>query len=190
MIGFELKTLLHWSSYFLEISLMLGFISSSSHSKVKTMMLCRSSTQLSFLCPQSCWTILRLVPVTNQKYMQCFDVRWHACILTWFEIQVPPSSMFHHHKVPLFAFPSFHYSFNVLAHSCASLPLKCKCSAHLGLSTTITTLVDSQAWPCFQVWCCSIHHKGVEQIILLLDSLKNCPLIGCTCFANTHQEVF
>ena len=90
MIGFELKTLLHWSSYFLEISLMLGFISSSSHSKVKTMMLCRSSTQWSFLCPQSCWTILRLVPVTNQKYMQCFDVRWHACILTWFEIQVPP----------------------------------------------------------------------------------------------------
>jgi hypothetical protein len=90
MIGFELKTLLYWSSYFLEISLMLGFISSSSHSKVKTMMLCHSSTQWSFLCPQSCWTILRLVPVTNQKYMQCFDVRWHACILTWFEIQVPP----------------------------------------------------------------------------------------------------
>ena len=30
MIGFELKTLLRWSSYFFEISLMLGFISSSS----------------------------------------------------------------------------------------------------------------------------------------------------------------
>jgi hypothetical protein len=90
MIGFELKTLLHWSSYFFEISLMLGFISSSSHSRVKTMMLYCSSTQWSFLCPQSCWTTLRLIPVTNQKYMQCFDVRWHACILTWFEIQVPP----------------------------------------------------------------------------------------------------
>jgi hypothetical protein len=22
----------------------------------------------------------------NKKYMQCFNVRWHACILTWFEI--------------------------------------------------------------------------------------------------------
>jgi len=26
-------------------------------------------------------------PVTNKKYMcNCFEVRWHACILTWFEI--------------------------------------------------------------------------------------------------------
>jgi hypothetical protein len=39
---------------------------------------------------QSCWTTLRIFPATNQKYMQCFDVRWHACILTWIEIYVPP----------------------------------------------------------------------------------------------------
>jgi hypothetical protein len=75
--------------------------------------------------------------------------------------QVPPSSMFHHHRVPLFVIQSFLYSFNVLAHSCASLPLRCKCSAYRGLSVTITTLVASQAWPCFQVWCCSIHREGV-----------------------------
>ena len=40
MIRFELKILLDWSSYSFEISLMLEFISSSSHSKVKTMNLC------------------------------------------------------------------------------------------------------------------------------------------------------
>jgi hypothetical protein len=112
---------------------MIGLISSSSHSRVKTMILCRSWTQWFFLCPQSCWTTLRIFLVTNQKYMQCFDVRWHACILTWFWNIDPPSSMFHHHKVLLFAIQSFFYSFNVLAHSCASLPLRFKSSAHLGL---------------------------------------------------------
>jgi hypothetical protein len=101
-----------------------------------------------------------------------------------------PPLMIHRHRVPLFAFQSFIGSFDALAHSCASHPLSCKCSAHPGLSTTITALSCSQAWPCFQVWCCSIHREGVEQIIHLLDSLKNCPLIWCVCFANTPQEVF
>jgi hypothetical protein len=90
MMGFELKTLLRWSSYFFEISLMLGFISSSSHSRVKTMILCCSSTQWFFFFSQSCWTILRIFPATNQKYIQCFDVRWHASSLPELIYRSPP----------------------------------------------------------------------------------------------------
>ena len=71
----------------------------------------------------------------------------------------PPSSMFHHHRVPLFVIQSFLYSFNVLAHSCASLPLRCKFSAYRVLSVMITVLVVYQAWVCPQVWCCLIHHE-------------------------------
>ena len=44
-------------------------ISSSSCSRVKIMILCLLSTQWFFLRPQSCWTSLRIFPVTNQKYM-------------------------------------------------------------------------------------------------------------------------
>ena len=45
--------------------------------------------------------------------------------------------MLHHHGVALFAFQSLLCSFDALAHSCASHPLSCKCSAHLGLSAMI-----------------------------------------------------
>jgi hypothetical protein len=75
--------------------------------------------------------------------------------------------MIHRHRVPLFAFQSFIGSFDVLAHSCASLPLKCKCSAHLGLSSTVTALVVYQAWLCPQVWCCLIHSWRILSWILL-----------------------
>ena len=95
----------------------------------------------------------------------------------------PPSSMFHHHRVPLFAFQSFICPSHVLTHSCASLPLKCKCSAHLGLSTTITALAVYQAWLCPQVWCCLIHREGFS----LLDSSENYPLIGCVHHANPSR---
>jgi len=71
-----------------------------------------------------------------------------------------PPWMIHRHRVPLFANQSLLCYSHVLAHSYASLPLKCKCSAHLGLSTTITALAVYQAWPCPQVWCCLIHHEG------------------------------
>ena len=56
-----------------------------------------------------------------------------------------PPLMIHRHRVPLFANQNLLCSSHVLAHLCASLPLKCKCSAHLGLSKTITALVVYQA---------------------------------------------
>ena len=89
--------------------------------------------------------------------------------------------MLHRYRVPLFVSQSFLSSSDALAHSCASHPLSCKCSAHPGLSSTITARTVHQVWPCLQVWCYSIHPKGMEQIIHLPYSLKNCPLIGCTC---------
>jgi hypothetical protein len=73
--------------------------------------------------------------------------------------------MFHHHKVPLFAIQSIFYSFNVLAHSCASLPLRCKCSAYHGLSVTITTFVASQAWPCKNIDLA----KFIQSILIILS---------------------
>jgi len=84
---------------------MAGFISFFSCSRIKICDSLLLSTQWFFL------SIILLdfiedFPVTNHKYVQCFEVRWHACILTWFEIQVPPSLMLHHHRVPLFAFQS------------------------------------------------------------------------------------
>jgi hypothetical protein len=96
----------------------------------------------------------------------------------------PPSSMIHRHRVPLFAFQSFIGSFDALDHSCASHPLSCKCSAHPGLSSTVTALVVYRAWLCPQVRCCLIHHEGFS----LLDSSENYPLIDCVHHANTHQD--
>jgi len=95
-----------------------------------------------------------------------------------------PPLMIHRHRVPLFAFQSFICSFDALAHSCASHPLNCKCSAHPGLSTTITALAVYQAWSCPQVWCCLTHHEEFS----LLDSSENYPLIDCVPHANTHQD--
>jgi hypothetical protein len=84
----------------------------------------------------------------------------------------PPSSMFHHHRVPLFAFQSFICSFDALAHSCASHPLSCKWSAHPGLSMTITALVVYQAWLCPLVWCCLIHHEDLNRSFILCIILR------------------
>jgi hypothetical protein len=58
----------------------------------------------------------------------------------------PPSLMFHHHKVHLFANQSLLCSFHVLACSCASHPLHCKCSAYPRLSSMITGFTVYQAW--------------------------------------------
>jgi len=83
-----------------------------------------------------------------------------------------PPWMIHRHRVPLFANQILLCSSHVLAHSYASLPLKCKCSAHLGLSTTITALVVYQAWLCPQVWCCLIHHEGLNRSFILCIILR------------------
>jgi len=74
-----------------------------------------------------------------------------------------------------------------LTHLRACLPLKYKCNAHPRLFVMITALIVSQAWPCFQVWCCLIYHERASQVIHLLDSLSNCSLINYMCPANTHQ---
>jgi len=80
----------------------------------------------------------------------------------------PPPLMIHRHRVPLFAFQSLLCSFDVLAYLRASLPLKCKCSAHPRLSTMITALAVYQAWQCPQVWCCLIHHEGFYLLWIFL----------------------
>jgi len=81
----------------------------------------------------------------QNKYAMPVKLDDMQCILPVFEIQVPPSLMLHRHGVALFAFQSLLCSFDALAHSCASHPLSCKCSAHLGLSAMITTLAVCQA---------------------------------------------
>ena len=95
----------------------------------------------------------------------------------------PPSLMLHRHRVPLFISQSFLCSSDALAHSCASHPISCKCSAHPGLSSTITACIVHQAWPCPQVWYCLIHHEGCS----LLASSENYPLIDCVHHANNHH---
>jgi hypothetical protein len=80
--------------------------------------------------------------------------------------------MFHHHRVPLFAFQSFICPSHVLTHSCASHPLSCKCSAHPRLSMTITALAVYQAWPCPLVWCCLIHHEDLNRSFILCIILR------------------
>jgi hypothetical protein len=84
----------------------------------------------------------------------------------------PPSSMFHHHRVPLFAFQSFICPSHVLTHSCASHPLSCKCSAQSRLSMTITALAVYQAWLCPLVWCCLIHHEDLNRSFILCIILR------------------
>jgi hypothetical protein len=57
----------------------------------------------------------------------------------------PLSLMFHRHKVPLFANQTLLCFFHVLARSCASHPLHCKCSAYPRLSSMITGFTVYQA---------------------------------------------
>jgi hypothetical protein len=66
-----------WSSHFFEIFLMVEFISCSSRSRVKAMIL--SVHNLAGLHWGFSYN-------KSKIYVQCFEVRWHACILTWFEI--------------------------------------------------------------------------------------------------------
>jgi hypothetical protein len=159
MIGFELKTLLHWSSYFFEISLMLGFISSSSRFQGQ------NHDSLLFINSMILFLVPNLAGLHWGFFLQQIKNICNASTLDDMHASLPdlkyrpPSSMFHHHRVPLFVIQSFLYSFNVLAHSCASLPLRCKFSAYRVLSVMITVLVVYQAWVCPQVWCCLIHHE-------------------------------
>ena len=118
-----------------------------------------SSAQWFFLCPQSCWTSLRifLQQITNM----CNALRLDDMHASLPDVKYrPPPLMIHCHRVPLFVIQSLLCFFDVLAHSCASLPLSCKCCAYPGLSATITALAVYQAWPCPQLRCCVIHHEG------------------------------
>ena len=92
--------------------------------------------------------------------------------------------MFHHHRVSLFAFLSFHYSFNVLAHSCVSLHSDVSAVSILGCSRRLLLSLFIKLDSAPQVWCCLIHNEGFS----LLDSSKNYPLIDCVPHANTHQD--
>ena len=83
-----------------------------------------------------------------------------------------PPSMIHRHRVPLFANQSLLCSSHILAHSCASHPLGCKCSAQSRLSMTITALAVYQAWLCPLVWCCLIHHEDLNRSFILCTILR------------------
>ena len=58
-----------WSSHFFEIRLVVRFISFFSHSRIKICVCLLSSMQCFFLFPQSCWTSLRIFPITIQKQL-------------------------------------------------------------------------------------------------------------------------
>jgi hypothetical protein len=84
-----------WSFHFFEIFLTIRFISSSSLSKVTTMILCYYQLNdspfffLSFFFLFFCSPILLNYIEDfswNKNKKICAIVRWHACILTWFEI--------------------------------------------------------------------------------------------------------
>jgi hypothetical protein len=75
-----------WSFHLFEIFLMVGFISSSSYSMIKTDSWL-SSTQSFFFFSTILPNLIEDFSYNNSKtFMQCFEVRWHACILTWFGI--------------------------------------------------------------------------------------------------------
>jgi len=97
--------------------------------------------------------------------------------------------MFHHHRVPLlfkaFFILSMYWLIHVLAfHSDVSAVPIVGCPQRLLL---LSLLKLDHASKC---GVAQFIVKEFEQIIHLLDSLKNCTLIGCACFANTHQKVF
>ena len=115
------------SFHFFEIFLIVGFISSSSYSMIKTDSLL-SSMQCFFLFPQSCWTSLRIFPVTIQRQL-CNVLR------------LDDMHAFLPDLVHLFAFQSLLCPSDLPAYSCASHPLNCKCRAYLGISMMITPLV-------------------------------------------------
>jgi len=110
---------------------MVGFISSSFYSIIKIDSLL-SLMQCFFLFPQSCWTSLRIFPVTIQRQL-CNVLR------------LDDMHAFLPDLVHLFAFQSLLCPSDLLAYSCASHPLSCKCCAYLGMSMMITPLVVYQA---------------------------------------------
>ena len=82
----EASRLQGWSFHFFEIFLMVGFISSSSYSMINTDSLL-SSTQCFFFFSTILLDLIEDFTCNNSKtIVQCFEVRWHACILTWYGI--------------------------------------------------------------------------------------------------------
>ena len=118
-----------------------------------------------FISSESHWIPLGILfhEISAKQICNAREVRWYAMPLTCFWNIGSPSLMLHRHRVALFAFQSLLCSFDVLDHSCASHPLSCKCSAHLGLSAIITALV--------------VYHLTMPPSVVLLDlslrSLKN-----------------
>jgi len=146
MIGFKLNTLLHWSSYFFDISLMLGFISSSSYSTVKMWFLYERQLNDSFFIHNNRWTLLRIFLVENQedKMFDAIFWCWMACMYPYLVWNIGPLSLtLHCHRVSLYIIQSLLCAFDSSAHPCASLQLRCVWSAHPRLSVTITAPVVS-----------------------------------------------
>jgi len=76
IIGFSLLSFLiigfNW--YFLIVGFELGFLA------IKDYFFVNSDSS------KSRWISIRIFLKNSKTYMQWFGVRWHACILTWFEM--------------------------------------------------------------------------------------------------------
>jgi hypothetical protein len=112
-----------------------------------------------------------------------------TCMHSYLIWNISPSSlMFHRQKVPLCAFQSLLCPSDLPAYPCASHPFSCKCRAYPGCPRWLLLSLFIKHDHAPQVWCCLIHHEGAWQIVHLLDSIKNCSLVGCVHLANTHQD--
>jgi hypothetical protein len=129
-------------SFFFEIFLIIGLISSSSRSSVKTMIFLLSSTQWFFSLSTISLEFIEDLSWNKSKNVWCNVWRldnMHAS-LVW---NIGPPLF----DAPLFAIRSLP-CFSVPSHSCASHPFNFKCSVYRRLSAMITALVAYQAWPC------------------------------------------
>jgi hypothetical protein len=73
-----------WSSHFFAIFLTVGFIWSSSHSSVTTMILYYYQLNDSLFVLNLAGFHWGFSCNKSKMYVQCFEVRCHVCILTWF----------------------------------------------------------------------------------------------------------
>jgi len=126
-----------WPSHFFETFLTVRFISSSSHSRVTTMILCYYQLNDSFFSP-ILLDFFEDFPVTNKKYVcnalrlddmyaSLPDLKYRSPLL-WCSILVGCLCLLS---------KSLLYSFHVLAHSCASHPFHYKRNAYHRLSSMI-----------------------------------------------------
>ena len=138
---------------------------------------------------KSCWILMRIFLKNSITYIQCFEVWYHACIFTWFEIYISllwclivigwlcliSKALL----VSLIRWLIEVCHMSIIYSNVSTLPIVAICDDLYFYCLSSLTLPPSVVFDWFTM-------KERNKSSIFLDSLNNSSLISFMCFANNH----